>query len=45
MKKIFGIYNKTSLILRIFIGLVIGALLGVFVPAATGISILGDIFV
>ncbi len=45
MKKIFAIYNKTSLILRIFIGLVIGALLGVFVPEATGISILGDIFV
>ena len=45
MRKIFGIYNKVSLILRIFIGLVIGALLGVFVPEATGISILGDIFV
>lgn len=45
MRKIFGIYNKVSLILRIFIGLVIGALLGVFIPEATGISILGDIFV
>lgn len=45
MRKIFGIYNKVSLILRILIGLVIGALLGVFVPEATGISILGDIFV
>ncbi|MCM1399814.1 MAG: serine/threonine transporter SstT [Clostridium sp.] len=45
MKKIVDIYNKTSLILRIFIGLVIGALLGVFAPKATAISILGDIFV
>ncbi|MCM1287602.1 MAG: serine/threonine transporter SstT [Clostridium sp.] len=45
MKKIVDIYNKTSLILRIFIGLVIGALIGVFAPKATAISILGDIFV
>lgn len=45
MRKFFGLYNKVSLILRIFIGLVMGALLGVFVPEATGISILGDIFV
>ncbi|MCM1170930.1 MAG: serine/threonine transporter SstT [Clostridium sp.] len=45
MKKIVEVYNKTSLILRIFIGLVIGALLGVFTPKATAISILGDIFV
>ncbi|MCM1081961.1 MAG: serine/threonine transporter SstT [Clostridium sp.] len=45
MKKIVEVYNKTSLILRIFIGLVIGALLGVFAPKATAISILGDIFV
>lgn len=45
MRKIFGLYNKVSLIIRIFIGLVMGALLGVFVPKAAVLSILGDIFV
>lgn len=34
-----------SLILRILIGLIIGAVLGLTLPQATGISILGDLFV
>lgn len=36
---------ETSLVLRIFFGLVIGSILGLTVPQWTGISILGQIFV
>lgn len=45
MKSIVQKYNSTSLILRIIIGLVIGAILGLVVPQATGIGILGELFV
>lgn len=45
MKKITKMYNEISLILRILIGLVIGALLGLIFPQATMISLLGDLFV
>ena len=38
-------WADTSLVLRIFIGLVIGALLGLTVPEWTGIAILGTVFV
>lgn len=38
-------WADTSLVLRIFIGLVIGALLGLTVPGWTGIAILGTVFV
>ena len=38
-------YNSTSLVIRILIGLVIGAILGLIVPGATWLSILGDLFV
>ena len=38
-------YNDTSLILRILTGLVIGALLGIFLPGATAIAIFGKMFV
>ena len=38
-------WTSTSLVLRIFIGLVIGALLGLVVPEWSGISILGQVFV
>jgi len=44
MKKIFNFYSNTNLILRIFIGIVIGALLGIAVPKATAITILGTLF-
>ncbi len=44
-KKAFQRYNETSLILRIVIGLVIGALLGLFVPQAAWIEIFGKMFV
>ena len=48
MKKLAQIikrYTNVSLMLRIFIGLVIGALLGLLVPSWTGIGILGRMFV
>ncbi len=45
MKNILQFYTKTPLILRIAIGLVIGICLGLWVPAASFITILGDIFV
>lgn len=45
MANILQKWTNSSLILRIFIGLVIGALLGLFAPQLTGISILGKVFV
>ena len=45
MKKIVSMYTGTSLILRIVIGLIAGALLGIFVPGLGSIGTLGDIFV
>lgn len=45
MKKLFGFYVKTPLILRIAIGLVIGIALGLLLPEAGFITIFGDIFV
>ena len=38
-------WTSTSLILRIACGLVIGAILGLVVPQATWIGVLGDLFV
>ena len=38
-------YTRTSLILRIFAGVVIGALLAVSLPGYNGMCILGDLFV
>ena len=45
MKKAVQSYVKTPLILRIAIGLVIGAALGILLPQATLIAIFGSIFV
>ena len=45
MKKFFGFYTKTPLILRIAIGLVIGICLGLWVPKAGFVTVFGDIFV
>ena len=45
MKKIVQAWTGISLVQRIVAGLVIGALLGMFVPSEGGISILGDVFV
>lgn len=45
MKKIVTKYSETSLVLRILIGLVIGAIIGIACPGATGVAILGKVFV
>ena len=45
MKAIVAKYNSISLILRIVIGLAVGAVLGLIVPQASGIGILGTLFV
>ncbi|MDO5516972.1 MAG: serine/threonine transporter SstT [Clostridium sp.] len=45
MKRIWNRWCALNLALRILTGLIIGGTLGVIIPQATGISILGDIFV
>ena len=45
MKSIIQKYNQVSLILRIIIGMVIGAVLALIVPQASAIGILGSLFV
>lgn len=44
-KQILAKYTSVSLMLRIFIGLVVGATLGLLLPQWTGIAILGRMFV
>ena len=43
--KIIEKWNSVSLIIRIVCGLIIGAILGILVPHATGIALLGELFV
>ena len=38
-------WNSISLVKRIICGIVVGIILGLAVPKATGISILGDLFI
>lgn len=45
MKKVFSLYSKCPLILRIAIGLVIGVCLGLWVPQASFVTLFGDLFV
>lgn len=45
MKNLMEKWNSISLIIRILIGTAIGAILALVVPQATGIAILGDLFV
>lgn len=45
MKKLVSFYTKVPLVLRIAAGLVIGVLLGLFLPQASLVSIFGSIFV
>lgn len=45
MKKLINAYLETKLVLRIFIGLVIGAVVGLLVPSFAFLGILGAIFV
>lgn len=45
MQRFISTWNRTSLIKRIAIGVVIGALLGLIIPKITVIGLLGDMFV
>lgn len=45
MKQIVNMWNKVSLIAKIIVGIVIGAVLGLLVPGATGIGLIGTMFV
>ena len=45
MQRFISTWNRTSLIKRIAIGVVIGALLGLLIPKVTVIGLLGDMFV
>ena len=45
MKKLWNKWTEIALVKRILVGLVLGVILGLTVPGATGISILGDVFV
>ncbi|MCI8506178.1 MAG: serine/threonine transporter SstT [Lachnospiraceae bacterium] len=45
MKNLVNKWNSISLILRILVGLIIGAVLGLALPKASVVAILGDVFV
>ena len=45
MKKVWEAWTGISLVVRILVGLIIGAILGLAVPQATALGIFGDIFV
>ena len=45
MKRFISAWNRTSLIKRIAIGVVIGAIFGLLIPKITVIGLLGDMFV
>ena len=45
MKAVRKIWNGTSLVLKILIGLVLGTLFGLLTPQATFLTIIGDLFV
>lgn len=45
MRRIIRSWNKASLIKRILIGMLLGALFGIFSPQFSGIGLLGDLFV
>ena len=45
VKNIISKWNSISLVKRIICGLIVGIILGLVVPQASAISILGDLFV
>ncbi|MBJ7540538.1 MULTISPECIES: serine/threonine transporter SstT [Streptococcus] len=45
MKRFISVWNRTSLIKRIIIGVIIGFILGMTLPKVSAIGILGDLFV
>ena len=44
-KTIIGAWQQTNLMLRIFIGIIIGSVLALTVPGISVVSMLGDLFV
>ena len=45
MRHFISVWNRTSLIKRIVIGVVLGLLLGMLIPKVSVIGLLGDLFV
>ena len=45
MKKLWTKWTEIALVKRILVGLILGAILGIAVPGASAVSILGDVFV
>ena len=45
MKQVLSFWNQLSLINRIVIGMIIGILLGIFVPQAVAVGTIGTVFV
>ena len=45
LKTIIGAWQHTNLMLRIFIGIIIGSVLALTVPGISAVSLLGDLFV
>ncbi len=45
MRHFISVWNRTSLIKRIIIGVILGLILGIACPKLSGIAILGDLFV
>lgn len=45
MKRFINVWNRTSLIKRIIIGVILGVILGMTLPKVSAIGILGDLFV
>ena len=45
MKNVFKLYTQSPLILRIAIGLIVGVVLGLWVPGASFVGVFGEIFV
>ena len=45
MRHFISVWNRTSLIKRIIIGVILGLILGIAFPKLSGIGILGDLFV
>ena len=44
MKKVWDKWTRIALVKRILVGRILGAILGIAVPQATGIAILGYIY-
>ena len=45
MKQALNFWNQLSLINRIIVGMIIGILLGIFVPQAAAVGTIGTVFV